>query len=185
MTLTDLLKDDFVQPADYVWHVLRVPYGRERDVAAQIATDDCVPYVPVVRIPNLLFVFTCPQRVQQLVNEPVFFPEHPRWHAIQLHYMYDHTHHNQFGRDLPMVVPFDQMRSFILVTMLDDEHVSLLPECPTPLNEGTEVEVIGGRFNGVRGRLARLRRQTCVVVSLEGVCCVSTAYIPKAFIRPL
>ena len=185
MTLTDLLKDDFVPLADYAWHVLRVPYGREREVAAEIATDDCVPYVPVVRIQNLLFLYTTAEHVQQLLAEPVTFPEHPRWHSVQLHRLYDHTRHTPYGRDIPMTIPFDQMRSFILVTMLDDELITLLPECPTPLTEGTEVEVIGGRFAGVRGRLARLRRQTCVIVSLQGVCCVSTAYIPKAFIRPL
>ena len=49
--------------------------------------------------------------------------------------------------------------------------------------QGDYVEVIEGKFAGVRGRVARLHGQTCVLVNLEGICIASTAYVPKAFLK--
>lgn len=40
-----------------------------------------------------------------------------------------------------------------------------------------------GDFKGVVGRVARIDRQTCVIVDLQPICFLASAYIPKAFLR--
>ena len=43
--------------------------------------------------------------------------------------------------------------------------------------------LIDGAFKGVVGKVARVAGQQRVVVEVEGVCLVSTAYVPSAFIE--
>lgn len=45
------------------------------------------------------------------------------------------------------------------------------------------VKVIGGEFEGVTGKVARIAGQQRVVVEISGLCLVATAYIPSAFIE--
>lgn len=47
---------------------------------------------------------------------------------------------------------------------------------------GDIVRVIEGDFAGVEGRVARVSGQQRVVVEIEGVCLITTAYIPSAFL---
>ena len=47
------------------------------------------------------------------------------------------------------------------------------------------VRVIDGDFKGVVGKVARVCGQQRVVVEIKGVCLVSTAYIPSAFIEKI
>lgn len=185
MTYEDILREDFERIPDHKWFVARVPYGRENAVAAEIATGSRIPYVPKVKISNLLFIYTTESDIKQMKESMITFPDHPRWKPSHVYPMFDHTRHNAYGLDLLMTVPFEEMRSFIRLTMVEDPHVEIVPEPEAvQLQKNELVDVVDGRFKGVRGRLARLHHQTCVVVMLDGVCTVSSAYIPRQFIRP-
>ena len=48
---------------------------------------------------------------------------------------------------------------------------------------GDNVRIIEGEFKGIVGRVARVAGQQRVVVELDGICMVTTAYIPSAFIN--
>ena len=48
---------------------------------------------------------------------------------------------------------------------------------------GDKVRVVDGDFEGVVGRVARIAGQQRVVVEINGLCMVATAYIPKSFIH--
>lgn len=45
------------------------------------------------------------------------------------------------------------------------------------------VRVMDGEFAGVEGRVARVSGQQRVVVEVEGVCLIATAYIPSAVLE--
>ena len=47
------------------------------------------------------------------------------------------------------------------------------------------MRVVAGDFKGVEGRVARVASEQRVVVEIEGLCLIATAYIPTAFIRPV
>lgn len=48
---------------------------------------------------------------------------------------------------------------------------------------GDLVKVIGGEFEGVTGKVARIAGQQRVVVEITGLCMVATAYIPTNLIK--
>jgi len=50
---------------------------------------------------------------------------------------------------------------------------------------GDLVKVIGGEFEGVTGKVARIAGQQRVVVEITGLCLVATAYIPTNLIKEL
>ena len=201
VSLSYILSPSFVEPEGYQWFVLRVPYGKEREVAATIQSPTLFSYAPVqtfahIRdgkrafveksaLPNMFFAYAREEELAYYQERPIVLKNHPDWQPGQLRFMYDHTRKNELGYDRKMTVPMEQMRNFIRVTMQHDEHVRVYLNDAFSAKQGDYVEVIEGKFAGVRGRVARLHGQTCVLVNLEGICVASTAYVPKAFLKKL
>ena len=201
VSLNYILSPTFVEPEDYQWFVLRVPYGKEREVAASIQSPTLFSYAPVQTVarirngkrqlvevsalPNMFFAYAREADLQYYEQRQIVLKNHPRWQPGQLRFMYDHTRKNEQGYDRKMTVPMEQMRHFIRVTMQHDEHVRVYLNDAFSAKQGDWVEVIEGKFAGVRGRVARLHGQTCVLVELDGICIASTAYVPKAFLKKI
>ena len=199
VSLNYVLSPTFVQPDDYQWFVLRVPYGKAREVAASVQSPSLLTYAPVQTVarikdgkrimveepalPNMFFAYAREMDLARYQDRPIELKGHPDWQPAQLRFMYDHTRKTAQGYDCKMTVPFDQMCHFIRVTMQHDEHVRIYMSDAFDAKQGDMVEVIEGKFAGVRGRVARLHGQTCVLVNLEGICIASTAYVPKAFLK--
>lgn len=199
VSLDYVLSPTFQQIEDYHWFVLRVPYGKERDVAATIQSPTLLTYVPtrtIARVkngkrmlveesalPNVFFAYAREEDLQYYHQRPIVLKDHPNRQPGQLRFVYDHTRKTETGMDRKMIVPFEQMRHFIRVTMTHDEHVRVYLSDAFTAKQGDYVEVIEGKFAGVRGRVARLHGQTCVLVELDGICIASTAYVPKAFLK--
>ena len=99
--------------------------------------------------------------------------------------MYDKTKVNGEGKNPPITIPVSQMDNFIRLLSVGDDDTSLLSRDEVHFRAGDEVEITGGDFKGIRGRIARVHGTTRVVVALEGVCYVATAYIAKRYINPL
>ena len=201
VSLNYVLSPSFVEPEDYHWFVLRVPYGKEREVAETIQSPTLFSYAPVQTIarirngkrqlvevsalPNMFFAYAREADLQYYEQRQIVLKNHPKWQPGQLRFMYDHTQKNELGYDRKMTVPMEQMRNFIRVTMQHDEHVRIYLNDAFSAKQGDWVEVVEGKFAGVRGRVARLHGQTCVLVGLEGICVASTAYVPKAFLKKI
>ena len=201
VSLNYILSPTFVEPEDYHWFVLRVPYGKEREVAETIQSPTLFSYAPVQTVarirngkrqlvevsalPNMFFAYAREADLQYYEQRQIVLKNHPKWQPGQLRFMYDHTQKNELGYDRKMTVPMEQMRNFIRVTMQHDEHVRIYLNDAFSAKQGDWVEVVEGKFAGVRGRVARLHGQTCVLVELDGICIASTAYVPKAFLKKI
>lgn len=201
VSLNYVLSPTFVEPADYHWFVLRVPYGREREVAATIQSPKLLTYAPVQTLarirggkrvmeeksalPNMFFAYARESDLAYYQQRTIVLKDHPDWQPAQLRFMYDHTQKNEQGYDRKMTIPMEQMRHFIRVTMQHDEHVRIFLNDAFSAKQGDYVEVTEGKFASVRGRVARLHGQTCVLVELDGLCIASTAYVPKAFLKKI
>ena len=201
VSLNYILAPTFVEPEGYQWYVLRVSYGREREVAATIQSPTLLTYAPVQTLarirggkrefveksalPNMFFAYARESDLAYYQQRTIVLKDHPDWQPAQLRFMYDHTQKNEQGYDRKMTVPMEQMRHFIRVTMQHDEHVRIFLNDAFSAKQGDYVEVIDGKFAGVRGHVARLHGQTCVLVNLEGICIASTAYVPKAFLKKI
>lgn len=77
------------------------------------------------------------------------------------------------------------MMNFIRITSIDNEHIKVVAPELCHYKNGDLVRVTEGDFAGVEGRVARVSGQQRVVVEIEGLCIVTTAYIPSAFIEKI
>lgn len=175
------------------WHVLRVTYHREQKAFDYLLSMGLQVYMPMqysIRtengrkhriktplIPNILFVYTEPETINQHIKG--------KFSVSFITYYYNHFQKLPDGKNPPLVVPYHDMMNFIRVTATDNEHVRMVQPHQCHYKGGEKVRVVDGDFAGVVGRVARVSGQQRVVVELEGVCLVSTAYIPTAFLRKM
>lgn len=172
------------------WFVLRVAYHHEQAAKDWLTEVGIASYLPMhyaekgkdskkrrvkePLIPNLLFV----QATQEKMNLALASPAN-----AYLSYYYDHFRTNADGTNPPLVVPDKQMDNFIRLTSIDSDHILFVDRSQCHFKNGDHVVVTDGNFRGVEGRIARVARQQRVVVELDRIGYVTTAYIPKAFLR--
>ena len=187
------VSSDYVQKENHEWFVLRVTYNRTQKAHGIISTSDVQSYMPmhyVIKkeigkkkrilqplLPNLLFVYATREQANELVkkrnDEPSF-----------IKYYLDKTKPLESnGKHPPLIIPFNSMINFIKVTSTDSEHVRIVTEQQCNYKSGDIVRIIEGEFKGVEGKIARITGQQRVVVEIEGLCLVATAYIPTAFLE--
>lgn len=77
------------------------------------------------------------------------------------------------------------MVNFIRFTIEGNESVRTISPSEFRIKKDQQVVITEGDFKGVVGRVARVNRQTCVIVDLQPVCFLASAYIPKAFLREI
>lgn len=190
------LSSGLPQPEEHIekrWYVIRATYNRERKGYDYIKSLGYEAYLPIQKkvviidgkeeikeqtlIPNLIFVRTDPSRLFELLRGK--FRQH------YLNFCYDRTRKDDKGRDLWLSIPDIQMENFIRLTSIDNDHIMIVDPEHVHYKSGDEVRIVDGLFKGITGRVARVSGQTRVVVSIEGVCCVATAYIPNAFLAPV
>ena len=173
------------------WYVMRATYHRERKAYYYLVSKGVEAYLPlhykskIVKgkrrvvseslLPNLLFVYTTPEVIK------TYSKNHS--HLTFLNHYYDHFHKSEDGSNPPLVVPYEAMMNFIRITSVPSEHVKVVNPEACHYKSGDLVKVIDGAFKGVVGKVARVAGQQRVVVEVEGVCLVSTAYVPSAFIE--
>lgn len=172
------------------WFVLRVSYNRYRK-AQNFLDENLIEYYLPMRaaltsagkrnneplLPNLIFAYVCEETVKALV-------ENNARNSV-LSYYYNHFALNEFGKNPPLVVPEDEMLNFINVTSVDNEHIMIVDPRRCHYKSGDKVKIVGGDFKGVEGKVARVSGQQRVVVEIQGLCLIATAYIPTAFIEPI
>lgn len=189
--IPDGVSVEYVPEAGKQWFVLRVTYGREFKAYEYITNDHTEAYLPLgymlkvcngkkkrvltSLLPNFLFVYATPEKVEEYVKRT------PELHYLT--YYYNHFEVGESGKNPPLTVTDKEMRNFIRVTSLRNEHVRVVGPQQCHYKSGDKVRVIDGDFAGIEGKVARVAGQQRVVIELPGVCMVATAYIPTAFIE--
>ena len=178
---------------DKQWYVLRASYGREIKAYDYLLSIGVVAYLPfrqTVRhygetkkkvreplLPNILFVYCSMKEAETIIK---FTPE-----LYYLNYYYDHLKRRSDGKNPPLIVDYKQMTNFIMLTSTLDEHIRLIDSSRCHFKSGDRVRVTDGNFIGVEGQVARVAGQQRVVVMIDGLCTVATAYIPTAFLQQI
>jgi transcription antitermination factor NusG len=127
-------------------------------------------------LPNLLFVYATPEVMDTYVRRT------PQLGYINYYYNHFKTVN---GVNPPLTIPYEDMMNFIHVLSVENEHVMVVEKERCHYKSGEEVLVTQGEFEGVHGKVVRVAGQQRVVVNLEGLCLVATAYIPSAFLKTL
>ena len=188
------VSSNFVPEGKKQWFVLRATYGRTEKALGVLQTANVETYLPmhyVVKeingkrklvheplLPNIIFAYMTREKTHEFVKEPA---PSAKW----LKYYTDKTKpiENTTGFHPPIIIPDNDMINFIRLTSVDSEHIMVLPLERCHFKSGDPVRVIEGPFTGVVGRVARAAGQQRVIIELEGMCNIATAYIPNDFIQ--
>ena len=135
-----------------------------QQIARKIHGVDKLIEVPV--IPNLVFIHTTLKTCMSLIQE----------YAFDMRYLRDRETGNF------LIVPDKQMNDFMFLLDFSKEMVVVVNE---NLKKGDKVRVIKGDFAGIEGELIRVKGHKRVVVRLEGVVSLATAYIPGSFLEKI
>ena len=135
-----------------------------QQIARKIHGVDKLIEVPVS--PNLVFIHTTLKTCMSLIQE----------YAFDMRYLRDRETGNF------LIVPDKQMNDFMFLLDFSKEMVEVVNE---NLKKGDKVRVIKGDFAGIEGELIREKGHKRVVVRLEGVVSLATAYIPGSFLEKI
>ena len=120
--------------------------------------------VPV--IPGLVFLHTVTEMCYRLKNE----------YSLNVYFIRDKESR------LPVAIPDKQMEDFIRLLDFPDGGITVLT---SELKRGQRVRIIHGPFKGIEGELMRIGGDRRVVVRLEGVVSIATAFINPAFLEKI
>lgn len=173
------------------WYVLRTPYFRAERVKDNLDGQGFRTFLPKRKvmklvqgkrrkvwqalIPNTVFVYANRQQTEQLIHDTPGLPV--------ISYVYDHCQHLDSGKNPPLIIPTRQMDNFIRLMSIDNDHIVDVTQNHITYRLNDRVRITDGQFKGIEGRVAKIFGQTRVVVELEGLCLLATAYIPKAFLE--
>lgn len=85
----------------------------------------------------------------------------------------------------PAPIPISEMTVFRLVASAEDSELEYLGNDTARYSVGQQVRVTDGTFAGAEGRICRIKGNRRLVVTIDGVCAVATAYIPSCFLQKI
>ncbi len=188
------MSSDYAQEEKEQWFVLRATYGRTNQALDALRAKNVETYLPmhyVIKeidgkrkliheplLPNIIFARMTRQKTHDFVKEPA---STAKW----LKYYTDKTKPVEWstGKNPPVTIPDNEMINFIRLTSVNSEHIMVLPPERCHFKSGDLVRIIEGAFTGIIGRVARAAGQQRVVVEIEGLCNIATAYIPNDFMQ--
>jgi len=176
-------------PEELVWFAMSATFGRSMKAKAFLESKQVKCFIPmryemtkdktqgkvkrlIPAINNLIFVYTTKQRIQALKSV--------------IEYLQYLTHPID-GRNVPIIVPVEQMQQFIAVCDTLDERLTYLSPDEINLEKGTPVKIIGSAFDGVVGTFVKVHnsRKKRVVVLVQGVTAVMLAEFTDGYLQPL
>ena len=168
------------EPEAKQWFAIRVTYSREmalKEYLDRCRMESFIPmsYKEVIKgerkvrklvpvIHNLVFVRSTREKLDEIKRDISL--------KVPIRYIMDRETHRQ-------------MHSFIAVAGAYDEQIVYLDPTIVSLREGDRVRIVGGVFSGVEGIFIRIKGDRRVVVSIEGVMAVATAFVHPSLIEPV
>lgn len=196
-TPREVISSSYILPKDYQWFYMHASFGKNLQAQEELSRFGIFSYIPYetirgvssdgkttfIRKPifkSYLFVLSSLEKIKLFANNL-----NSEYSIPYLHFVYNHADKNEYGASTRMIVPHRSMVSFIRLAEFRTSKVHSVDEKKVRFLEGDPVRIIDGVFKGIEGRVARIHNQTTVVVTLEGIISMTTAYIPKGFMEPI
>ena len=167
------------------WFAIRVTYNREMKVKRELDSIHIENFLPmkyriIVRgekkikelvpaIHNLIFVYITPEDLKSYKATT----------ALPIRYIM-----NRETRE-PIVIPEQQMQYFIAVAGNPTEQIVYLDPDVSNFKKGDKVKIIGGVFEGAEGYFMRIKGDRRVVVCINGIAAVATAFIHPSLVKKI
>jgi len=164
------------------WYAAKVKYQTERKMKVWLdgqTIENFIPFRTVMIerngrkfkrekpiVPGLLFIRTDLQTARTLPADSI----------IKMVFMRNLENHQL------LVVPDKQMQDFMFLLDLSESAVRIEN---ANLKRGDRVRVIKGDLAGIEGELIRIKGHKRVVIRLEGLFSLASAYIPSAYLEKI
>lgn len=168
-----------------VWFAIRVTYNRELRVKADLDARGITNFVPmqyrreerhgvmvkrlVPSVHNLIFINITPSEMR----------EYKMTTELPIRYIMNRETHK------PITVPAREMENFIKVAGTYEEKLIYLNPNPGDFAKGERVRIIGGMFAGAEGVFVRVKGDRRVVINVEGLVAVATAFVHPSMIEKI
>lgn len=162
-----------------LWYAMRVPYSREVSFKNHLDSMEIENFIPmhyqliekngmkskllVPAIHNLIFVRSSKNILDDIKSNIEG--------KIPSRYIIDKSIKK------PLIVPDNQMSDFIAIAKTYDEQIVYLSPSETQLRKGDKVRITKGALAGVEGEFIRIKGDRRVVVSINGLMSIATAFI--------
>ena len=170
-----------------VWFAMSAPYCNEMRAKTLLESKNIECFVPmcykivesrlgaksrklVPAIHNMIFAHTTKERIQEVKSGVRYLQYRVK---------------PEKGKNVPIVVPDEQMAHFMAVCNSGNENLKYLLPSEVNLERGTRIKVVGGFFDGIEGRFVKVKgiRNKRVVVSIDGLASVALAEITDGLIE--
>ena len=147
------------------WYAARIV--KDRQFVLKVVEQNHLSTYTARILPNILFVCATTHYVRSMALEcagKAFFYRNPERSDAQ---------------------PIDekQMRNFMLVSSAPEDCLISLGDVDKSFLEGQRVRVTGGIFEGAEGVVKRIKGDRRLIVSLSGVACIATSFIPPSLLE--
>ena len=153
------------------WYAFKVFYNKVFEIEDSLNKDKIETYIPCETI------LVERGEVKKYVRKPIissllfFYSTEKQALALQ--------------QKLPIAIPEREMKIFMLVTSSGEKGLDYFGDVPMEYSTGERVLVTDGPFKGAEGCIHRIKGNRRLIVAIQGVCAVATAYIPQCFLRKI
>ena len=169
------------------WYALKVFYNRVANVEDWLRQQEVQTYIPM-RYEETIVDGKRKIRTEPAVSSLLFLRETERFVLdLQTQMKARYPLMAYFNRETkkPGIIPEQEMNTFMLVTSAGDTALEYLDTDEPLFRSGDRVRVTGGIFEGAEGYIKRIKGNRRLIVSIEGVIAVATAYIPGHLLEKL
>lgn len=187
------VSSQYARKKGHEWYVLRVTYNRSSKAIEAFKNTHIQTYLPMHTafrlkgekkerileplLNNIIFAYSTKEEIEEFMSRTPISKSCLRYFRDRL------QPKGQDDKHPPLTIRYDEMINFIRITSVYNEHIKLIDMRQCLLKCKEKVIITEGAFKGIIGRVVRVCGQQRVMVHLEGVCAIATAYIPSAFMR--
>lgn len=173
---------------DARWYALRVFYRKVLDLKADLTRAGIEYYYPVQGdgkpyVQSLIFIHCSEHQLDQWVANATFRGAFSVYrHVEKRRRLYsDET----CERLVPAPIDDREMAVFMLVTSASPDKYEILGPDDPKYHTGQLVRVIAGPFEGLEGRVRRIKKDRRLVITITGVIAVATVHIDPRLLEPV
>ena len=159
------------------WFAMRATYRRELVARDYLISKGMEVFVPMKRVVKVVRGIKR-KMTEPAINSLIFvYAQKEELQAAKFGVKYlQYITRKEEGRNIPIVVPEQQMEQFIMVVQDDTVDKTFFTPDEVDLALGTRVRVHGGVFDGLEGVLAKIKgkRKKQFFINLDGLVAVNT-----------
>lgn len=169
------------------WFALKVFYNKVFEIEESLKKDDIDCYFPCE------YAVVMRNGVRKIIRKPIIssilFFHSTTLRAMEIQRQFTdkvilYTRDKELKK-VPLIIPDREMNIFMLVTSSGEKGMEYLGADSTKFCRGERVRVIDGKFKGAEGYICRIKKNSRLVVAIQGVRAVATSYIPQSFIQKI